>query len=106
MLTCGSSFMVVLVSFRRFAARCRQITDCCYYICRRGWCRADTGSRTNPGSAAQVLARSREDRVQRLETLEATLAAEICGQDHVLRRIVSIVHRGELRLSKAFRPRG
>jgi len=47
-----------------------------------------------------------QGRIERLRTLNSTLCAEIRGQDHVIPRVVSVVQRGELGLSKAGRPRG
>ena len=42
----------------------------------------------------------------KLHELEAHLRQRIRGQDHVLPRIVSILRRGELGLTKPGRPRG
>ena len=38
--------------------------------------------------------------------LESVLRAEIRGQDHVIPRVVSVLQRGQLGLSKPGRPRG
>lgn len=46
------------------------------------------------------------DRLEHLRHLEAHLAAQIRGQDHVLARVASVLHRGELGLAQASRPRG
>lgn len=42
----------------------------------------------------------------KLQGLEPHLREQIRGQDHVLPRIVSVIQRGQLRLSKPGRPRG
>src|SRR2546422_399604 len=47
-----------------------------------------------------------QGRIERLRNLNSTLCAEIRGQDHVIPRVVSVVQRGELGLSKVGRPRG
>src|SRR6266702_6963548 len=47
-----------------------------------------------------------QGRIERLRTLNSTLCAEIRGQDHVIPRVVSVVQRGELGLTKLARPRG
>src|SRR6266540_4051205 len=47
-----------------------------------------------------------QERIERLRNLHSTLPAEIRGQDHVIPRVVSVVQRGELGLSKTGRPRG
>src|SRR5438045_9017485 len=41
-----------------------------------------------------------------LLSLEPALRAEIRGQDHVIPRVVSVLQRGQLGLSKPGRPRG
>src|SRR2546428_5402634 len=41
-----------------------------------------------------------------LLSLEPALRAEIRGQSHVIPRVVSVLHRGQLGLSKPGRPRG
>ncbi len=46
------------------------------------------------------------DRLEHLRHLEAHLAEQIRGQDHVLPRVVSALHRGELGLAPRSRPRG
>lgn len=46
------------------------------------------------------------DRLEHLRHLEAHLAEQIRGQDHVLPRVVSVLHRGELGLAPRNRPRG
>lgn len=46
------------------------------------------------------------DTTARLRRLQTTLSAEIRGQTHVLPRVVSVLQRGELGLSKPGRPRG
>ena len=46
------------------------------------------------------------DRLEHLRHLEAHLAAQIRGQDHVLPRVASVLHRGELGLAPRSRPRG
>jgi len=46
------------------------------------------------------------DRIERLRNLERTLRTEIRGQTHVIPRVVSVLQRGELHLSKLGRPRG
>ena len=43
---------------------------------------------------------------ERLRRLGKTLQAEIRGQHHIIPRVVSVLQRGELGLSKAGRPRG
>ena len=43
---------------------------------------------------------------ERLHSLTSTLRAEIRGQEHVIPRVVSVLRRGELGLSKPGRPRG
>lgn len=45
-------------------------------------------------------------RLERLRLLQARLAAEILGQDHVLPPVVSVLQRGELGLTTPGRPRG
>ena len=42
----------------------------------------------------------------KLHELESHLRQRIRGQDHVLPRVVSLLHRGELGLTKPGRPRG
>ena len=46
------------------------------------------------------------DRLEHLRHLEAYLAEQIRGQDHVLPRVASVLHRGELGLASRTRPRG
>ena len=46
------------------------------------------------------------DRLEHLRHLEAHLAEQIRGQDHVLPRVASVLHRGELGLAPVSRPRG
>ena len=46
------------------------------------------------------------DRLERLRQLEAYLSDRIRGQDHVIPRVVSALHRGELGLTTPNRPRG
>ncbi len=46
------------------------------------------------------------DRLEHLRHLEAHLAGQIRGQDHVLPRVASVLHRGELGLAPRNRPRG
>jgi ATP-dependent Clp protease ATP-binding subunit ClpA len=46
------------------------------------------------------------DRLEHLRHLEAHLAEQIRGQDHVLPRVASVLHRGELGLAPLSRPRG
>ncbi len=46
------------------------------------------------------------DRLEHLRHLEAHLAEQIRGQDHVLPRVASVLHRGELGLAPKARPRG
>ncbi len=46
------------------------------------------------------------EKAERLRNLAQTLHAEIRGQDHIIPRVVSVLQRGELGLSKAGRPRG
>lgn len=43
---------------------------------------------------------------ERLRGLDQTLLAEIRGQGHIIPRVVSVLQRGELGLSKSGRPRG
>jgi ATP-dependent Clp protease ATP-binding subunit ClpA len=45
-------------------------------------------------------------RLEHLRHLEAHLAEQIRGQDHVLPRVASVLHRGELGLAPRSRPRG
>jgi len=45
-------------------------------------------------------------RLERLRTVEGVLRKEIRGQNQVLPRVVSVVQRGELSLTKPARPRG
>src|SRR6266516_1099982 len=47
-----------------------------------------------------------QGKIELLRSLNSALPAEIRGQDHVIPRVVSVVQRGELGLSKAGRPRG
>jgi ATP-dependent Clp protease ATP-binding subunit ClpB len=47
-----------------------------------------------------------QDRREHLRHLEAYLHEQIRGQDHVIPPVVSVLHRGELGLTKAGRPRG
>ena len=46
------------------------------------------------------------DHLEHLRHLEAHLAEQIRGQDHVLPRVASVLHRGELGLAPCARPRG
>jgi ATP-dependent Clp protease ATP-binding subunit ClpA len=46
------------------------------------------------------------DRLEHLRHLEAHLREQIRGQDHVLPRVASVLHRGELGLAPLSRPRG
>ncbi|MGD0349083.1 MAG: AAA family ATPase [Verrucomicrobiota bacterium] len=46
------------------------------------------------------------ERTARLRTIDQTLRAEIRGQSHIIPRVVSVLQRGELGLSKTGRPRG
>ena len=46
------------------------------------------------------------DRLERLRQLEAYLSDRIRGQNHVIPRVVSALHRGELGLTTPNRPRG
>lgn len=46
------------------------------------------------------------DHLEHLRHLEAHLAEQILGQGHVLPRVVSVLHRGELGLASRRRPRG
>lgn len=46
------------------------------------------------------------DRLEQLRHLEAHLCERIRGQDHVVPRVVAALHRGELGLTTAARPRG
>ena len=46
------------------------------------------------------------EKIGRLRTIDQTLSAEIRGQSHIIPRVVSVLQRGELGLSKAGRPRG
>ena len=46
------------------------------------------------------------ERLEHLRHLEAYLHDQIRGQDHVIPRVVSALHRGELGLTTAGRPRG
>src|SRR4029077_1631749 len=46
------------------------------------------------------------ERLEHLRHLEAYLHEQIRGQDHVIPRVVSALHRGELGLTTAGRPRG
>ncbi len=46
------------------------------------------------------------DRLEHLRHLEAHLCQQIRGQDHVISRVVPVLHRGELGLSTPSRPRG
>ncbi len=46
------------------------------------------------------------EKTERLRNLAQTLHAEIRGQDHIIPRVVSVLQRGELGLSKVGRPRG
>jgi len=46
------------------------------------------------------------DRLEHLRHLEAHLAEQIRGQNHVLPRVASVLHRGELGLAPRSRPRG
>src|SRR5581483_4140964 len=46
------------------------------------------------------------DRLERLRQLQNYLSDRIRGQDHVIPRVVSVLHRGELGLNTANRPRG
>src|SRR5437667_10043040 len=47
-----------------------------------------------------------QGKIDRLRSLNSARPAEISGQDHVIPRVVSVVQRGELGLSKPGRPRG
>src|SRR5664280_808473 len=46
------------------------------------------------------------EKIGYLRTINQTLSAEIRGQSHIIPRVVSVLQRGELGLSKAGRPRG
>ena len=46
------------------------------------------------------------ERIEHLRNLDFTLRAEIRGQVHVIPRVVSVLQRGEMGLSKPGRPRG
>jgi ATP-dependent Clp protease ATP-binding subunit ClpA len=46
------------------------------------------------------------DRLERLRQLQNYLTDRIRGQDHVISRVVSVLHRGELGLNTPNRPRG
>src|SRR6266581_4861480 len=46
------------------------------------------------------------ERTEKLTTLENFLRQEIRGQSHVIPRVISMLQRGELGLSKPGRPRG
>src|SRR5581483_1483852 len=46
------------------------------------------------------------DRLERLRQLQLHLTDRIRGQNHVIPRVVSVLHRGELGLNTANRPRG
>ena len=46
------------------------------------------------------------EKTERLRQLADTLQMEIRGQRHIIPRVVSVLQRGELGLSKAGRPRG
>jgi hypothetical protein len=46
------------------------------------------------------------EKTERLRQLAGTLQMEIRGQRHIIPRVVSVLQRGELGLSKAARPRG
>lgn len=46
------------------------------------------------------------EKTERLRNLVQSLHAEIRGQDHIIPRVVSVLQRGELGLSKVGRPRG
>jgi ATP-dependent Clp protease ATP-binding subunit ClpA len=46
------------------------------------------------------------DRLERLRQLQNYLSDRIRGQDHVIPRVVSVLHRGELGLNTPNRPRG
>ncbi len=46
------------------------------------------------------------ERIEHLRNLDHTLRAEIRGQAHVIPRVVSVLQRGEMGLSKPGRPRG
>ena len=45
-------------------------------------------------------------KLERLRQVDGVLRAEIRGQNQVLPRVVSVVQRGELSLTKPARPRG
>src|SRR5437773_4470710 len=47
-----------------------------------------------------------QNAAEQLQTLESFLRGEIRGQHHVIPRVVSLLQRGQLGLSKAGRPRG
>ncbi len=49
---------------------------------------------------------SKPDSLGKLQSLEAHLRERIRGQDHVLPRIISVLQRGELGLTKSERPKG
>src|SRR5436190_6945204 len=46
------------------------------------------------------------NRLERLRQLQSHLSDRIRGQDHVIPRVVSVLHRGELSLTTPNRPRG
>jgi len=54
----------------------------------------------------QNMIKSQNETVQKLQQLEAHLRSRIRGQSHVLPRIVSVLQRGELGITKPSRPKG
>ena len=57
-------------------------------------------------NAADSMAKAAHDLHLKLQGLEKTLRQRIRGQNHVIPRVVSVLKRGELGLTKATRPRG
>src|SRR6202012_6249877 len=57
-------------------------------------------------NVAKTMETSGGDLHQRLQRLENILSERIRGQSHVIPRVVSVLKRGELGLTKASRPRG
>jgi ATP-dependent Clp protease ATP-binding subunit ClpB len=46
------------------------------------------------------------DQIAHLNGLEPHLRSTILGQDHIIPRVASVLHRGELGFTKANRPKG
>src|SRR5439155_22738136 len=63
-------------------------------------------ARAGRGSGKEMNTRPDSTKLAKLQELDSLLPREIRGQSHALPRIISVVRRGELSLTKPARPRG